>query len=52
MEKVSKVWKCGGIIGTLNYLFAIRTIQIVWTIQYSYSVHYQNQRDYTRESGS
>ena len=26
--RVSKMWKCGGIIGTLNYSF---TIRIVWT---------------------
>ena len=24
-------WKCGGIIGTFNYSFNIRTNQIVWT---------------------
>ena len=34
MGRVSKVWKCGGIIGTLNYLFAIQTIRIVWTEQH------------------
>ena len=31
------MWKCGGIIGTLNYSFTIRTIRIVWT-KYHYSV--------------
>ena len=37
MGRVSKVWKCGGIIGTLNYSITIRTIRIVWT-EYHYSV--------------
>ena len=34
MGRVYKVWKCGGIIGTLNYLI---TIRIVWT-EYHYLV--------------
>ena len=42
MGRVSKVWKCGGIIVTLNYSFTIQTIGLNSTIWYSNSVHFQN----------